>query len=44
MLFLLADPGRVLNDRAYAEGVAEMLLERLLDIDLYRGVGRIYLP
>ena len=43
-VFTLADPERVLNDRSYAEVVAEILLERLLDIDHYRGVGRIYLP
>lgn len=43
-VFTLADPERVLQDGGYAEVVAEMLLERLFDIDLYRGVGRIYLP
>ena len=42
-VFTLADPERFLHDRIYAEAVAERLLERF-DIDLYRGVGRIYLP
>jgi hypothetical protein len=43
-VFTLANPERILRDRTYAELVAERLLERLLDIDHYRGVGRIFLP
>jgi len=40
----LANVKRMHKDRAYAKGVAERALERLLDIENYRGVGRIYLP
>jgi hypothetical protein len=40
----LADPGRVIHSRAYAERVVERLLECLIDIDNYRGTGRVYLP
>ena len=43
-VFTLANPERVLHDKASVELIAETLLERWLDIDLYRGVGRIYLP
>jgi hypothetical protein len=43
-VFTLANPERILRDRNYAEIVAEQVLERLLDIDTYRGTGRIYLP
>jgi hypothetical protein len=37
-------PPRVLSSRAYAEGVATRLLEVLLDVEQYRGAGRLYLP
>ena len=40
----LADPDRVLHSRAYAERVVERLLEYLIDMDNYRGTGRLYLP
>lgn len=40
----LADPARVIHSRAYAERVVERLLEVLIDIDNYRGTGRLYLP
>lgn len=43
-VFTLANPERILRDRNYAEIVALQMLERLLDIDMYRGTGRIYLP
>jgi hypothetical protein len=43
-VFTLADPGQVLRSRDYAERVAERLLEYLIDIDNYRGTGRLYLP
>jgi hypothetical protein len=39
-----ADSKRVRDDRAYLELVGIRLLERLAEIDLYRGSGRIYLP
>ena len=37
-------PPRVLSSRAYAERVATCLLEVLLDVEQYRGTGRLYLP
>ncbi len=40
----LADPRRILRDRAYVELVAERLLALLLDLDALRGTGRLYLP
>ncbi|HWG45363.1 MAG TPA: hypothetical protein VN688_21550 [Gemmataceae bacterium] len=35
---------RINHSRAYAERVVERLLEYLIDIDNYRGTGRLYLP
>jgi len=43
-VFTLADANRVLNERSYAELVADRLLEYLFDIENLRGVGRLYLP
>jgi hypothetical protein len=40
----LADAGRVLTDRTYAERAAEKVLERLLEIENYKGSGRIFVP
>jgi hypothetical protein len=40
----ISDPDRVLQDRLYAESVAERLLDYLMRIDEVRGVGRIYVP
>jgi hypothetical protein len=40
----IADATRVLQDRLYAEKVAERLLEKLIAIDDFRGAGRIYVP
>jgi hypothetical protein len=40
----IADTNRVLQDRLYAEKVAERLLEKLIAIDDFRGTGRIYVP
>ena len=37
-------PPRVLSSRAYAERVATRLLEVLLDVEQYRGTGRLSLP
>lgn len=39
-----ADATRFLRDRDYAERTADCLLERLFDIKLYLGAGRIYIP
>jgi hypothetical protein len=36
----IADPDRVLQDRPYAEAVAERLLDYLMRIDDFRGAGR----
>lgn len=43
-VFTLAKPARILKDHGYAQRAAEKLLEYLLDIELFRGVGRFYLP
>lgn len=43
-VFTLADPDKLSRSREYAEKVVEHMLEYLLDIDRYRGTGRIYLP
>ena len=43
-VFTIADAEQILHSRAYAERVVERLLEYLIDIDNYRGTGRLYLP
>lgn len=40
----LSDSERFSQDRAYAERVVIRLLEILLDLDQYRGSGRLYVP
>lgn len=40
----LANPDRIALDRAYAEAVVERLFDILIDIDVLRGTGRLYLP
>ncbi len=40
----IANTNRVLQDRLYAEMVAERLLDYLMRIDEVRGVGRLYVP
>jgi hypothetical protein len=40
----IANPDRVLEDRRYAEEVAERLLDYLMRIDDVRGAGRLYVP
>jgi hypothetical protein len=40
----LANADRILEDRAYAESAVVKLLEYLLDIENYRGTGRLYIP
>jgi hypothetical protein len=40
----VADPLALRNSRDYAERVIERLLEYLLNIDLVRGTGRLYIP
>jgi hypothetical protein len=39
-----SDAEKMNHSREYAERVVERLLEILLDIDAYRGAGRLYLP
>jgi hypothetical protein len=43
-VFTLANLRRLRDSREYALRVAERLLECLLDIENYRGSGRVYLP
>jgi hypothetical protein len=40
----IGDTDRVLNDRLYAEKVAERFLEKLIAIDDFRGTGRLNVP
>jgi len=40
-VFTIVNTNRVLQDRLYAETVAERLLEKLIAIDDFRGVGRV---
>jgi hypothetical protein len=40
----IANAKRVLSERAYAERVAESILDYLIRIDEFRGTGRIYAP
>lgn len=43
-LFTISDLGKLRRSKRYARKVAERLLEYLLDIELYLGSGRLYLP
>jgi hypothetical protein len=43
-VFTVADAERVLHSGEYVGRVVERLLDYLLDIDNYRGTGRLYLP
>lgn len=43
-IITIAKAGRVLRGKDYADRVAEQLLDRLLNIDTYRGAGRIFIP
>jgi hypothetical protein len=43
-VFTLSDAKRFLRSKEYGHKVTERLLEYLLDIDDYRGAGRLYLP
>jgi hypothetical protein len=40
----LADPDRILRDMPYAESVVAHLFDVLVDVDVLRGTGRLYLP
>lgn len=43
-VFTFSDAEKIRHSREYAAQVVERLLEYLLDIDAYRGTGRLYLP
>jgi hypothetical protein len=43
-VFTIADTEAVRHSRVYAEQVVDRLLQYLLEIDMYRGTGRLYLP
>lgn len=43
-VFTIAGPEKILYSRAYAERVVERILDYLIDIENYRGTGRLYLP
>jgi hypothetical protein len=43
-VFTIADPESVFMRRDYAERVAIQILEYLLELDNFRGVGRLYVP
>jgi hypothetical protein len=40
----LADPDRIIRDRSYAELVVERLFDILIDVEVFRGTGRLFLP
>lgn len=40
----IGDARRLIRDAAYAEQAARKLIEYLVDIDNYRGMGRLYIP
>ena len=40
----LADPKRILESGDYAERVVERILEYLIDLERYRGTGRLFVP
>lgn len=40
----LASPPRIFHERSYAERAAVRILDYLLDMDRYRGTGRLYVP
>jgi hypothetical protein len=40
----LATPDRILNERSHAERAGVRILDILLEIDHYRGAGRLYVP
>lgn len=43
-VFTLADSNRIQTDSAYALGVAIKLLQYFLEIDSFRGTGRLFVP
>jgi hypothetical protein len=43
-VFTIADPDRIMEDRAYAERTADKFLQYLFDIENYRDASRVYIP
>jgi Domain of unknown function (DUF5615) len=43
-VFTLADASRIRKNKSYAKRVAEQMLTYLIEIDKYRGTGRLFLP
>jgi hypothetical protein len=43
-VFTLADADRIWDSSDYAERIMARLMDYLLDLDEYRGTGRLYLP
>ncbi|HEV3004955.1 MAG TPA: hypothetical protein VGX78_10865 [Pirellulales bacterium] len=43
-VFTVANPRRLQRESEYAEQTAVRLLEYLMDVDTFRGVGRLYMP
>ena len=43
-VFTISDPDRFTHDRAYAERVADRLMDYLVDFENCLGTGRLYLP
>ncbi len=43
-VFTVSNAQRLLASRDYTERVVERLIDYLMDIDKYRGTGRLYLP
>ena|SRR5579872_6048486 len=43
-VFTISAPREFSLSRSYAERTAEKLLEYLLDLDTFRGTGRLYIP
>lgn len=43
-VFTIADAEHLRNSRDYAERVVQKLLEYFLEIDSYRGAGRLFVP
>jgi len=43
-VFTLADPVRFMHSRSYADRVVERLLDCLLNLENYRGAGRVFIP
>jgi hypothetical protein len=43
-IFTVADADRLMHSRYYAQRVVAQMLDYLMNIDAFRGTGRLYLP